>query len=105
MLGIVVGLLAISAGPIRADDDGNGQASKCTLHQAVVNKVQSQLLPVTQLPDGNGGIFKPNRMWSAVVDRDGHLCSIVNTDGKNGDAWPGSRAIAIAKAETANDFS
>jgi uncharacterized protein GlcG (DUF336 family) len=40
-------------------------------------------------------------MWSAIVDRKGVLCSVIVT----GDAWPGSRAIAIAKAGTANDFS
>jgi uncharacterized protein GlcG (DUF336 family) len=77
----------------------------CQLSQAVIIKVQNQLLPVTQMADGNGGIFKPNRMWSAIVDRGGNLCSVINTDATNGDAWPGSRAIAIAKAETANDFS
>lgn len=82
-----------------------GQGSGCSLSPLIIHKVQKQLLPVTQLPDKNGGIFMPNRMWSAVVDRDGRLCSIINTDATNGDAWPGSRAIAIAKAETANDFS
>ena len=50
---------------------------------------------------GNGGIFSPNMMWAAVVDRNGVLCGTA----KVGDAWPGSRAIAIAKASTANDFS
>ena len=84
-------------------DEPTGPA--CKLSAATVAKIQSQLLPVTQLPDFNGGIFQPNRMWSAIVDRDGTLCSIINTDATNGDAWPGSRAIAIAKAETANDFS
>src|SRR5438552_8419692 len=34
-------------------------------------------------------------------DRQGRLCSVIVV----GDAWPGSRAIAIAKASTANDFS
>jgi uncharacterized protein GlcG (DUF336 family) len=53
------------------------------------------------LPDHNGGLFSPNRMWSAVVDRIGTLCAVTST----GDAWPGSRAIAIAKASTANGFS
>ena len=53
------------------------------------------------MPDHNGGLFSPNLMWSAIVDRRGILCSVIKT----GDAWPGSRAIAIAKAETANDFS
>jgi uncharacterized protein GlcG (DUF336 family) len=52
--------------------------------------------------NGNGGLFMPNRMWSAIVDRQGRLCSIVSS---SPDAWPGSRAIAIAKASTANDFS
>jgi len=64
-----------------------------------VNHIQSQLAVLVQ--QNNGGIFSPNRMWSAVVDRHGVLCSVI----KIGDAWPGSRSIAIAKASTANDFS
>jgi uncharacterized protein GlcG (DUF336 family) len=98
---IIAGLLVSSS--TLADDDNSGSA--CKLSSAVIAKIQNQLLPVTQLADANGGIFKPNRMWSAIVDREGRLCSIINTDKTNGDAWPGSREIAIAKAETANDFS
>src|SRR6266446_2094719 len=71
----------------------------CSLSSKVIAGVQSQLAVVVQL--NNGGIFHPNRMWSAVVDRRGRLCSVIVI----GDAWPGSRAIAIAKASTANDFS
>ncbi len=41
-------------------------------------------------------------MWSAIVDRQGVLCSVIRSDP---DAWPGSRSIAIAKAATANNFS
>jgi uncharacterized protein GlcG (DUF336 family) len=100
-LALIAGLVATISGPGRADE----QDSRCGLSRSVVANVQKQLLPVTNLADANGGIFKPNRMWSAVVDRQGRLCSIINTDATNGDAWPGSRAIAIAKAETANDFS
>src|ERR1700728_4848633 len=100
-LALIAGLVATISGPGRADE----QDSRCGLSRSVVANVQKQLLPVTKLADANGGIFKPNRMWSAVVDRQGHLCSIINTNASNGDAWPGSRAIAIAKAETANDFS
>ena len=73
----------------------------CGIAENTVQQVQSQLDAVVKLPDANGGIFKPNRMWSAIVDRDGRLCSVISV----GDAWPGSRAIAIAKASTANDFS
>ena len=54
-----------------------GKARVAVCSQSVVKKIQKQLLPVTQLSDQNGGIFKPNRMWSAVVDRDGRLCSII----------------------------
>ena len=50
----------------------------------------------------DGGIFQPNRMWSAIVDRQGKLCSVINA---GVDPWPGSRAIAIAIATTTNGFS
>jgi uncharacterized protein GlcG (DUF336 family) len=74
---------------------------QCQMPSSVVTNVQNQLASVVNAPDKNGGLFSPNRMWSAVVDRKGVLCSVIVT----GDAWPGSRAIAIAKASTANDFS
>jgi uncharacterized protein GlcG (DUF336 family) len=79
----------------------------CSIPTAIVNKIQSQLPTVAALKNGGifgkGGLFPTNEnyMWSAVVDRAGRLCSVI----KIGDAWPGSRAIAIAKAGTANDFS
>lgn len=76
-------------------------AGACDLPANVVNALQGTLATVVQAQDGNGGLFRPNRMWSAVVDRAGRLCSVTVT----GDAWPGSRAIAIAKASTANGFS
>jgi uncharacterized protein GlcG (DUF336 family) len=74
---------------------------------ALAAQVQTQLKTVVNLSDGNGGLFKPNRMWAAVVDRKGVLCSVVSTTdfAPSLDVWPGSRAIAIAKAGTANDFS
>lgn len=76
-------------------------AADCGIPGNVVSSLQAQLAMVASTLNGNGGIFSPNRMWSAVVDRRGVLCSVT----KVGDAWPGSRAIAIAKASTANDFS
>jgi uncharacterized protein GlcG (DUF336 family) len=93
-------LIAAAAGllvstPVLAD--GN-----CGISGDVVDKVQHQLATVVQSSDANGGLFSPNKMWSAVVDRKGVLCSVIRSDP---DAWPGSRSIAIAKASTANDFS
>ena len=90
------GLLA--AAPVLA----HAGASPCAIPESTVAVVQATLATVIHFPDGNGGIFKPNRMWSAIVDRHGTLCSVINS---GNDAWPGSRAIAIAKASTANDFS
>ncbi|WP_194712591.1 GlcG/HbpS family heme-binding protein [Noviherbaspirillum soli] len=83
-------------------DDGNGQGNKpCGIPDATVARLQHQLASVAA--QDNGGLFSPSpsRMWSAVVDRQGVLCSVIRL----GDAWPGSRAIAIAKANTANAFS
>lgn len=51
--------------------------------------------------DGNGGLFTPNMMWAAIVDRSGVVCAVA----KVGDAWPGSRVISAQKASTANAFS
>jgi len=79
--------------------------SECGIPAATVNALQAKLSFVinpVNYPDKNGGLFSPNRMWSAIVDRHGVLCSVINS---GNDPWPGSRAIAIAKASTANDFS
>jgi uncharacterized protein GlcG (DUF336 family) len=95
--------LALMGSPLFAHaDDSWRNYGDCEIPTSVVAKLQAQLKVVIALPDGNGGIFKPNRMWSAIVDRKGHLCSVINSEN---DPWPGSRAIAIAKASTANDFS
>jgi hypothetical protein len=93
LITVAVGLLLST--PALADED-------CNIPDSTVKNLQAKLATVVNLPDANGGLFKPNRMWSAVVDRQGVLCSVVRSDP---DAWPGSRSIAIAKASTANDFS
>src|SRR3954447_18780298 len=98
IVGIAFGLVAAPALPALADEDGRDV--RCALHPSLVKTIQTQLGVVVST--GNGGLFTPNRMWSAIVDRQGRLCSIVSS---SPDAWPGSRAIAIAKASTANDFS
>jgi uncharacterized protein GlcG (DUF336 family) len=82
-----------------SDGSDHSQRQSCLIPAHTVQNVQDQLASVVKL--NNGGLFSPNRMWSAVVDRKGTLCSVIVT----GDAWPGSRSIAIAKASTGNDFS
>ena len=95
LISAVAGLLVAS--PALADGGSN-----CGIPGYIVQSVQAKLATVVNSSDGNGGLFSPNRMWSAIVDRQGVLCSVVRSDP---DAWPGSRQIAIAKASTANDFS
>jgi uncharacterized protein GlcG (DUF336 family) len=96
---LAISACALLAGPVisHADD-----AQSCGIPSSTVAALQAKLAIVINLSDANGGIFQPNRMWSAIVDRKGVLCSVINSAN---DPWPGSRAIAIAKAGTANDFS
>jgi len=44
-------------------------------------------------------------MWATVVNRDGVVCAVAFSGGNRGAQWPGSRAIAAQKANTANAFS
>jgi len=44
-------------------------------------------------------------MWGAVVNRDGTICSFATSTSDPSQVWPGSQAIAKAKAYTANAFN
>ncbi len=92
-------LLILSAFGLMATPALAVETNNCSIPGPIVAKIQAQLSSVVQ--GNNGGLFSPNRMWSAIVDRKGEICSVTSI----GDAWPGSRAIAIAKASSANDFS
>ena len=52
-----------------------------------------------------GGLFHGTRMWGAVVNRKGELCAAATSTSDPTQVWPGSQAIAKAKAYTANAFS
>ena len=52
-----------------------------------------------------GGLNHGKAMWGAIVDRNGRLCALAVSTSDKAATWPGSRAIAIAKASTANAFS
>src|SRR5205809_3084374 len=52
-----------------------------------------------------GGLFNGTRMWGAVVNRDGEVCAFATTTADPTQVWPGSQAIAKAKAYTANAFN
>jgi uncharacterized protein GlcG (DUF336 family) len=52
-----------------------------------------------------GGLFNGTRMWAAVVNRGGEICAYTTSTADPTGVWPGSQAIAKAKAYTANAFS
>ncbi len=52
-----------------------------------------------------GGLFNGERMWAAVVNRSGEICASATSTADPTQVWPGSQAIAKAKAYTANAFS
>src|SRR5262245_5794609 len=52
-----------------------------------------------------GGLFHGTRMWAAVVNRTGEVCAYATSTDDPSQVWPGSQAIAKAKAYTANAFS
>lgn len=73
--------------------------------------LQHNLPSYTQMRDAlktivagqNGGLgFE---MWAAIVDRDGFVVDVLFSGEDRDSEWPGSRAIAAQKANTANAFS
>src|SRR5437667_6996227 len=52
-----------------------------------------------------GGLFGGQRMWAALVNRNGALCNFTTSKSDPTQVWPGSQAIAKAKAYTVNAFS
>jgi len=82
----------------RPDYDGRPIALD---HAAVLDALRSCIKP-TGGPS-NGGL--DNHMWAAVVDRSGIVLVVCRSSDEPGDQWPGSRVIAIEKANTANALS
>ena len=52
-----------------------------------------------------GGLFHGTRMWGAIVNRSGEICTYATSTADPSQVWPGSQAIAKSKAYTANAFS
>lgn len=52
-----------------------------------------------------GGLFHGRAEWAAVVNRAGNVCAYAPSTDSAGGIWPGSQAVAKAKAYTTNAFS
>lgn len=97
-------LLAIVSAPVF----GQGQGNKCgDLPTEAQLKGYLQNAPGMSGSIGGtvGGLFNGARMWGAVVNRDGEVCAFSTSTADPSQVWPGSQAIAKAKAYTANAFS
>ena len=89
-------LCAITVAPIMA-------ASCAGLPTA--NQLKAFLAAAPGTGGDAGGLFHGDRMWAAVVNRDGKICAVAASQADPSQVWPGSLAIAKSKAYTANAFS
>jgi len=103
----LLGILLYVVAPVFADNDDK-KANCSGLPSAAQLKAQLIAAPgVAGPPIGGtvGGLFNGARMWAAVVNRDGQICAYATSTSDASQVWPGSQAIAKAKAYTANAFS
>jgi uncharacterized protein GlcG (DUF336 family) len=77
----------------------------CDVALPSASELRSMLRQAPSVGGDAGGLFHGQRMWAAIVNRNGELCAVAaSTDDVTG-VWPGSQEIAKAKAYTANAFS
>ena len=86
-----------------AASNGHGPANCSGLPGAA--ELNQLLNDAAAAPGTVGGLFNGTRMWAAVVNRDGEVCAFATSTSDPSQVWPGSQAIAKAKAYTANAFS
>ena len=70
-----------------------------------VDQLKSLLSKAPNDGGDEGGLFHGKREWAAVVNREGQVCAVAVSTNDPTHVWPGSLAIAKAKAYTANAFS
>lgn len=98
----IVVLVVFIVSPLAAIADNKGPVNCNGLLKADELK---ELLIEAAASTNAGGLFSGTRMWGAVVNRDGKICAFATSTTDPTDVWPGSQAIAKAKAYTANAFS
>ena len=116
MAGIVAGLLLAMSGCSRNRDPQVRDASQPSPSPSPPRSAGcadvptaadlAKLLKAAPAQNGDaGGLNHGKAMWGAIVDRTGRLCALAASTDDKPATWPGSRAIAIAKASTSNAFS
>jgi uncharacterized protein GlcG (DUF336 family) len=101
VLGMAVGwYLGMGLSPVFADSNASNCHGLPTTHQ-----LQAFLVAAPSAGGDAGGLFHGTRMWGALVNREGEVCAFATSTADPTQVWPGSQAIAKAKAYTANAFS
>ena len=97
----LLGLVACSDGTM--DPTVTAPTSSATLQHNLPQYAQMRDALKTIVAGQNGGLGFD--MWAAIVDRDGFVVDVLFSGDDRDSEWPGSRAIAAQKANTANAFS
>lgn len=98
---VICAIFLAGALSVLADDDGK-QKHAC---DGLPTAAQLTTLLQGASSANIGGLFNGSRMWAAVVNRAGEVCAAAASQSDPTQVWPGSQAIAKAKAYTANAFS
>jgi len=100
-------MAAMSATTVMAAKDCGGLPTEGQLRSALIAAYNpaSPNPALGGLAGPVGGIYRGTRMWGAIVNRDGEICTRATSTSDPTQVWPGSQAIAKAKAYTANAFS
>lgn len=69
------------------------------------DQLKSLLMKAPADGGDEGGLFHGKREWAVDVNREGQVCAVAASTSDPTQVWPGSLAIAKAKAYTANAFS
>jgi uncharacterized protein GlcG (DUF336 family) len=96
-------LLAVAACGDDTTEPGIAPTSDAQLQHNLPGYAQMRDALKTIVAGQNGGLGFD--MWAAIVDRDGFVVDVLFSGDDRDSEWPGSRAIAAQKANTANSFS
>ena len=104
MVLVMAGMLALGAcGDETTAPPPAAPTAKETLQNALPQYDEMRAALQEIVLEQNGGLGF--HMWAAIVDRDGFVVDVLFSGEDRTSEWPGSRAIAAQKANTANSFS
>ncbi len=105
MGGVIVTTLAVGVTAAQAQGNAARGTRSCDVGLPTAAQLQSLLRAAPDSGGDAGGLFAGRRMWATIVNRAGEVCATVGSTEDPTQVWPGSQAIAKAKAYTANAFS